>query len=68
MTCHRAATVLPRGLPLPDASRYSGIPVRRLWDYISAGRLRPIRLPGMRRVLLDRLDLDALLEGAKERT
>lgn len=56
----------PRGLPLPAAAIYSGIPMRRLWDYIRDGRLAPIRLPGMRRVLLDRYDVDRLLEAGKE--
>src|SRR5262249_44251791 len=48
------------------ASAYSGIPVRRLWAYIREGRLQVIRPPGMRAVLLDRLDLDHLLEAHKE--
>ena len=64
---HFATTLPPRGLPLALAAQYSGIPVRRLWTYIAEGRLRPIRPPGMRRVLLDRVDVDALLEGSKER-
>ena len=62
---HFASTLLPRGLPIAAAVAYSGIPARRLWAYLAEGRLRPIRLPGMRRVLLDRLDLDALLEAGK---
>lgn len=57
-----AASLPPRGLPIWAAAAYSGVPVRRLWAYIAEGRLRPIRLPGMRRVLLDRLELDALLD------
>jgi excisionase family DNA binding protein len=58
--------LLPRGLPLRAAATYSGLPVRRLWAYIADGRLRAIRPPGCRRVLLDRFDLDRLLEGWKE--
>jgi excisionase family DNA binding protein len=65
MDGHFATTMLPRGLPILDAARYSGIPARRLWAYIAEGRLRAIRLPGVRRVLLDRSDLDALLEASK---
>ena len=77
-----AATVLPRALPLRvtvtkaklgqpavrafPATAYSGIPVRTLLRLIEAGRLRPIRVPGMGRLLLDRLDLDALLESSKD--
>lgn len=64
---HFATTVLPQALPIVAAAQYSGIPVRRLWAYIAQGRLRPIRPPGMRRVLLDRRDLDELLEASKEK-
>lgn len=59
--------LLPRGLTIAGAAAYLGLSVRRLWAYIAAGRLRPIRPPGARRVLLDRLDLDALLEAHKAR-
>jgi len=48
-----------------SASAYSGLPVRRLWTLISEGVLRPIRPPGARAVLVDRLDLDRLLEDWK---
>jgi hypothetical protein len=71
-----AATLLPRGLPLRatvrvkgqgepvttyPASTYSGIPTRRLWSFIAAGKLPVVRVPGMRAVLVLRDDLDALL-------
>lgn len=60
------ATSLPlrewgRGLPLPAASRYSGVPVRALWRLIVAGALPVVRVPGMRAVLILRDDLDGLL-------
>ena len=61
-----AATLLPRGLPLALAAAYSGVPIRRLWAYIAGGRLRPIRPPGCRRVLIDRHDLDGLLDEWKQ--
>jgi hypothetical protein len=51
---------------MPAAARYSGIPIRRLWALIAGGQLCPIRLPGMRRLLLDRQDLDRLLEVHKQ--
>ena len=61
------APALPaRGLTLKVAAAYSGLPVRRLWVYISSGVLQPIRPPGCRRVLIDRLDLDRLLETWKQ--
>ena len=47
------------------ASDYSGIPVRTLMRLIKSRQLRPIQVPGMGRFLLDRLDLDALLEQSK---
>lgn len=62
---HFATPLLPRGLSITAASAYSGIPARRLWALIAEGRLRAIRLPGMRRVLLDREDLDQLLDAHK---
>jgi len=61
-----AATLPARGLPLTVAAVYSGVPVRRLWAYIATGVLQPIRPPGCRRVLVDRLDLDRLLESWKQ--
>jgi hypothetical protein len=60
-----AGTLLPRGLPLPAAAAYSGLPRRALWHLIAAGQLRPIQVAGTRRVLLARVDLDGLLERAK---
>jgi len=47
------------------ATAYSGIPVRTLLRLIKDGHLRRIKVPGMGRVRLDRLDLDALLERWK---
>lgn len=58
-----AATLPPRGLPMPAAASYSGVPVRGLWRLIAEGRLVPVRVPGVRRVLLLREDLDSLLEA-----
>jgi len=56
--------LLPRGLPLPAAAAYSGVPVRALWRLIAAGRLAPVRIPGTRRVLLLREQLDALIDAS----
>jgi len=57
--------LVPRAFSLQDAAAYSGVPVRALWRFVADGRLMLIRLPDCRRVLLDRLDLDALLEAHK---
>ena len=59
-----ATPLLPRGLPLPAAAAYSGVPVRALWRLIAAGRLAPVRIPGTRRVLLLREQLDALIDAS----
>src|SRR5437867_1281492 len=59
-----ATTLPPRGLPLPAAAAYSGLPVRALWRLIAAGKLAPVRVPGTRRVLVLRDHLDSLLEAS----
>src|SRR5262249_9028019 len=59
---------LPRGLPLPAASAYSGVPVRALWRLIADGELVPVRVRGTRRVLLLRETLDELLESSMVRS
>jgi excisionase family DNA binding protein len=62
-----ATSLPPRGLRLPMAAAYSGIPVRSLWRLVKAGTLPVIRVAGTRRVLIDRGDLDRLLEASKAR-
>ena len=59
-------TFLPRGLPLRDASSYSGLSVRLLWKLIAEGKLAPVRVPGCRRGLLLREHLDALLSSCAQ--
>jgi excisionase family DNA binding protein len=44
------------------AVRYSGVPERALWRLIASGALPVVRVPGVRRILVLRDDLDALLE------
>jgi excisionase family DNA binding protein len=61
-----ATSLPPRGLSVPLAARYSGLSVRGLWRLIRAGRLPVIRVAGTRRVLIDRVDLDRLLDAAKD--
>ncbi len=62
-TPHFATTLLPRGLSLPAAAAYSGVPVRALWRLIAEGRLAAVRVPGCRRVLILKDHLDLLLEA-----
>ena len=64
-------TVAPRLLGEEDAGRYLGISRWSIRSLIDAGKLQPVTLPGtvgdMRRVLLDRDDLDALVVACKGR-
>jgi hypothetical protein len=58
-----ATSLPPRGLPFPAAAMYSGIPVRGLWRLASKGKLALVRVPGCRRALILKDDLDALLQA-----
>lgn len=51
----------PRGLSVPDAAEYSGLPTRAIWRLVASGGLPAVRVPGVRRVLVLRDDLDTLL-------
>lgn len=61
-----ATTLLPRGLSVDVAAGYLGISRRALYRLASRGLVPMIRFPGCRRVLVDRLALDRLLERAKD--
>jgi excisionase family DNA binding protein len=61
----------PRLLDLEGAARYLAVSVWTVRDLLDAGRLPRVRLPGagtggLRRVLLDREDLDHLVDQAKD--
>jgi hypothetical protein len=64
--------IAPRLLDLPAAAKYlGGVSVWTVRDLLDAGRLARVRLPGagardLRRVLLDREDLDRLIAQAKD--
>ena len=60
-----AAPLLPRLLQVEAAASYLGVSAKTVRRWIAAGRLAPVRLAGFRRPLLDRLDLDLLVERAK---
>lgn len=45
---------------------YVGVSRRQLYRLVESGRLRLVRLPGCRRVLVDRLELDRLLDAPQE--
>jgi excisionase family DNA binding protein len=48
-----------------DAERESGIPRNSLRKLITMRKLPAVELPGIRRVLIDRADLDDLIESCK---
>jgi hypothetical protein len=68
----KSRTVLiPRWLPIPDASSYSGLSRSVLYDLTSDGTIRTAHVSfsgrGERhRRLVDRLSLDRYLEGASK--
>lgn len=67
------APVAPRLLDLAGASLYLGLRERKIRQLVTAGVLRRVRIPEpnggeVRRVLLDRLDLDSLIESWREDT
>ena len=49
-----------------EATNYVGLASRSLTRLVERGVLTPVVIPGMRRVLFDRCDLDALIQAAKE--
>jgi excisionase family DNA binding protein len=56
-----------RLLSLKEAEEYSGISIWTLRDLIATGDLPAVRPPGLRRVWVDRKDLDRAIERWKER-
>jgi len=55
----------PRLLGVRAAGAYLGISPFTVRNMIRDGRLHVVRVPGLTRVLIDRLDLDQLIEGWK---
>ncbi len=54
-----------RLLDLEAGAMYLGISARTLRALIATRHVKPVKLPGVRRALVDVRDLDALIEGAK---
>ena len=63
----KAALPRPEGrlISLRDAERYSGIPKDSIRKLIGLRKLPAVELPGVRRVWIDRADLDALIDNCK---
>jgi len=60
------ATCPARLLAVKASAVYLGVSVRSLWRLVDAQQLRPVRLPGLRRVAFDVRELDALIEASRE--
>jgi Helix-turn-helix domain len=54
-----------RVLGVEAAAAYLDTSPRTIHRLIARGVLRPINIPTLKRVLIDRCDLDRLIEGAK---
>lgn len=63
----KAALPRPEGrlISLRDAERYSGIPKDSIRKLVAMRKLPAVELPGIRRVLIDRVDLDAFIDACK---
>lgn len=61
-----ATALPPRGLSVDAAAAYVGLSRRQLYRLAERGLVPLIRFPGCRRVIVDRLTLDRLLERAKD--
>lgn len=66
-------TVAPALLSVANAGRYLGVSTRTVEGYVAAALVTPVRLPSPRsgrrlaRVLLERAELDRLVEQARRR-
>jgi excisionase family DNA binding protein len=58
----------PRLLGLEGTATYLDITQRSLYRLVERGIIKPVRLPGVRRTLFDKRDLDALIERGKQQT
>jgi hypothetical protein len=71
-----SATIQPRLLGVPDAARYLGVKPGTIRDLVTSGRLARVRIAlpvtlhrrggELRRVLIDRRDLDAIVDRSRE--
>ena len=61
-----SAALPPRLLGVRDAALYLGVSPFTVRNMIRDGRLQNVSVPGLTRVLVDRLDLDSLIETWKK--
>ena len=62
------AETAQRYLSYADAARYSGMSEQTLRRLVEAGRLRAYRPTGQRKVVFDRVELDALIQGSMDQS
>lgn len=67
LRCRERRNASGRLLDLKAAETYSGISAWTLRDLIASGELPAVRPPGLRRVWIDRADLDKAIADWKER-
>jgi excisionase family DNA binding protein len=63
--CHPNLVTESRLLGFEGAATYLDITKRSVYRLVERGIIRPVRLPGVRRTLFDKKDLDALIEAGK---
>jgi excisionase family DNA binding protein len=56
---------VPRLLDVEAAADYLGVSVWTVRDLVERGSLSRVALPGVRRLLFDRCDLDRLIEASR---
>jgi excisionase family DNA binding protein len=54
-----------RLLGLEEAATYLGVTPRTIYRLVEQGLLTPVRLPGVRRTLFDKRNLEDLVESAR---
>lgn len=65
MAARDTIAVPPRLLTLKQAASELGVSVWTLRDLIGSGKLRAVQPPGIRRIWLDRRDLERAIEAWK---
>lgn len=60
------SVVEPRLLRLGEAASFLGVTPRSICRLVARGVLRPVRLPGLRRTLFDRQDLERMVALGKD--
>ena len=62
----RQATPNQRLLDRNQSEQLTGIPARTIYDLMVRGALPVVRLPGSRKLWIERSDLESLIERSKE--